>query len=474
MIAGTGSGCGKTTITCALLAALSSMGKTVVSFKCGPDYIDPMFHKKATGVESRNLDIFLMGEQGVKNCLTHHSADREIAVLEGVMGFYDGLGSGSYASSSHVSLLTNTPVILIVNAKGVSLSLCAMIKGFIEFEKNNIQGVILNNVSESLFLLCKPMIEERLNIRVVGFMPHIPEAEIESRHLGLITADEIANIKGKINILGKYASKHIDINVLLHIAGQAEPPDLLQNFSHGDTEAQIETKIIQRTPEPPCRCAFVGDYFSANTTNLYIASDEAFCFWYEDNHDFFRALGAEIKFFSPIHDEELPGDAGGLVLWGGYPELYGEELEKNAGMKFSITSAISAGLPVYAECGGFIYLQQSMTDLQGNTYGMLGVLPGKTRMTNKLQNFGYCEMEAVRDNLLCKNGEEINAHFFRYSISDNEGDCFNAKKRNGQMFPCVVSEKNIFAGYQHLHFCGNPAFAENFMGACAVYMRDKK
>ena len=452
MIAGTGSNCGKTTVVCAILSALTSMEKSVASFKCGPDYIDPMFHKKAAGIESRNLDIFLMGEEGVKYGVAHHSAGKEIAVLEGVMGFYDGLGSESYASSCHISLLTNTPVILVVNAQGVSLSLCAMIKGFMEFEKNNIRGVILNNASEKMFRFYKSMIEERLNIRVLGFMPRIPEARIESRHLGLVTADEIADIKEKINTLKEYAINGIDINALLNIAGQAEPLDLLQNISYGDAEA------------------FVRNCFPANI-RLYIAGDEAFCFWYEDNHDLFKALGAEIKFFSPIHDGELPNDADGLVLWGGYPELYAKELEANITMRRSLKSAIDAGLPVYAECGGFIYLQQKLTDFQDKSYEMLGVLPGNAKMTNKLQNFGYFGIEAQKDNLLCKAGGKINAHFFHHSVSDSEGDCFNAVKQDGKSFPCIVSEKNVFAGYQHLHFWGNPGFAESFIKACIGYKR---
>jgi cobyrinic acid a,c-diamide synthase len=462
MIAGTSSGCGKTTISCALLAALSSMGKDLVSFKCGPDYIDPMFHKKTSGVESRNLDVFLMGEQAVKYCLAHHSEGREIAVLEGVMGLYDGLGSGSYASSNHVSLLTNTPVILAVNAKGASLSLCAIIKGFMEFETNNIRGVILNNVSESLYLFYKAMIEERLNIRVIGFMPHIPEAQIESRHLGLITADEITDIKEKLHALGECAIKSIDMEALLDIASGAGPLD--------------------------CEAFYLPVLKNDNTVKLYIAHDKAFSFWYEDNHDLFTALGAEIRFFSPIRDNSLPDDADGLVLWGGYPEIYAKELEANIDMRRSLKSAIESRLPVYAECGGFMYLQQRLTvysaeirqdrgsppDLQGDTYEMIGVLPGSIKMTQKLQNFGYYEIKAQKDNLMCKEGDTINAHFFHHSVSDNEGDCFNAVKQNSNSFPCIVSEGNIFAGYQHLHFWGNPDFAVNFINECVRYRREAK
>ena len=448
MIAATGSSCGKTVVTCALLAALVSLGKNVISFKCGPDYIDPMFHKKATGVESRNLDIFLMGEKGVRYCLDLQEESSEIAVLEGVMGLYDGLGSGSYSSSNHISVLTNTPVILIVDAKCAALSICAIIKGFMEFEDNNIRGIILNNVSEPMFRYYKQMIEERLNISVIGYMPNIPEARISSRHLGLITADEITDIKEKISIMKEYALKCIDIDALLDISEHSGPLSSVQDI------------FIT----PPMK--------NERVFKLYVAYDEAFCFWYEDNHDLLKRMGAEISFFSPIHDRELPNDADGLVLWGGYPELYGEGLENNISMRHSLKSAIKNGLPVYAECGGFIYLQQSLTDLQGKVYEMLGVIQGNVKMTQKLQNFGYYEIEALKDNLLCMAGEKINAHFFHHSISDCEGDCFKALKQNGKSFPCIVSERNtmnIFAGYQHLHFWGNANFAENFANACTEY-----
>ena len=443
MIAGTGSGCGKTTITCALLAALASMGKDVVSFKCGPDYIDPMFHKKAAGIESRNLDVFLMGEAGVRYSVARNASNRDIAVLEGVMGIYDGLGSGSFSSSNHVSILTNTPVILVINAKGSSLSVCAMIKGFLEFENNNIRGVILNNVSGGMFNFYKQMIEERLNVSVTGFMPCIPEAQIESRHLGLVTVNEIADIKNKIALLKQYALKYIDFDALLSLAGLAEPFDYEPDFLPA-----VKTDCVVR---------------------LYAARDEAFSFLYEDNHDLLKSLGAEIVFFSPVHDRELPNDADGLLLWGGYPELYGSKLENNTSLRHSLKAAIENGLPVYAECGGFMYLQRSLTDLQGETHEMLGVLPGNAKMTGKLQNFGYYTIEAVKDNLLCDSGERISAHFFHYSISDCEGDCFNAVKQNGKSFLCIVSRGNIFAGYQHLHFWGNPGFAKKFINACMEY-----
>ncbi|MDR1701583.1 MAG: cobyrinate a,c-diamide synthase, partial [Sporomusaceae bacterium] len=328
MIAGTGSGSGKTTLTCALLAALVAQGKEVISFKCGPDYIDPMFHRKTTGVEARNLDIFLMGEEVVKKSVKDHSANKDIAVLEGVMGLYDGMGSSSFASANHVSLITNTPVVLIVNPKGTALSVCALIKGFLEFEKNNIHAIILNNVSEKMFPFYQEMIEKEFPLKVLGFLPHLPGVHFESRHLGLVTADEIADIQEKINLLREAAVKYIDLAALAEIASQAIPFYL----SSGSFTA------VKNGSQP---------------VTIYVARDEAFSFFYEDNHDLLRTLGAEIKFFSPLYDTELPPEADGLILWGGYPELYASTLAANAKMKHSLTTAIKGGLPVYAECGGF-------------------------------------------------------------------------------------------------------------------------
>lgn len=444
MIAGTGSGCGKTTITCALLAALAAKGMRTAAFKCGPDYIDPMFHKAACGQAGRNLDVFLMGEEGVKQCVKRHTEQKDIAIMEGAMGLYDGLGDTGYASANHVSRLTNTPVILAVNAKGASLSVCALIKGFLELERNHIRGVILNNISEKMFAFYKQMIEKRLNIPVIGFMPHNPYVRIESRHLGLITADEIGELQAKIDVLRDCALAHVELDALIRIAEQAEDfdaEDLLPAAKHAAT--------------------------------VYVARDEAFCFAYEDNHDLLRAMGADLRFFSPIHDRELPKDADGLVLWGGYPELYACALAENEAMRRSLKAAIEAGLPVYAECGGFLYMQQSLRDLNGKAHGMLGVLDGNAAMTEKLQRIGYYEIQALRDNLLCEKGGAINAHFFHYSTSDKEGDAFLAVKQSGASFPCVAAKQNIFAGYQHLHFWENAAFVERFLSACEAYGRRK-
>jgi len=444
MIAGTGSGCGKTTVACALLAAFKSMGKNVVSFKCGPDYIDPMFHKKAMFTHSYNLDVFLMGEENVRYLLWHHGKNTDLCIIEGVMGLYDGMGNGSYASSDYISETTETPIVLVVNPKGKSRSICAEIYGYLNYQKNNIASVILNNTSEAMYCFYKDMIEETLPVEVVGFMPDLPGARIESRQLGLIPANEIEDIQKKIDILAENAAKYIDLEKLLSIAKKAKPvvikDDCLKNIA----------------PE--------------GSPTIYIANDEAFCFFYEDNHELLAAFGAKLRFFSPLHDAEVPEDADGVVLWGGYPDLWEKQLADNISMKESIKSKIEYGMPVYAECGGFVYLQEFLTDARGETYKMAGAIKGQTKMSSRLQNFGYAELTAKHDNMLCRKGEKINAHSFRYVCSTNEGDAFAAvKKGSGDSYDCIVAEDNIFAGYLYIHFWGNREFAKRFVMACEKY-----
>jgi len=475
MITGTGSGCGKTTVTVALLASLAHLGMKTASFKCGPDYIDPTFHGKALGADSRNLDVFLMGEEGVKYALARNEGNREIALLESAMGLYDGQGETGYSSGNHISLLTDTPVILVVGAKGMSLSICAIIKGFMEFDKNNICAVVLNEIKPGMYGFYKKMIEERLKIDVIGYLPNLPDARIESRRLGLVAAGEIPDMHKKIGLLKESALQYIDMHRLLKIAGQAAPLEITGQTAPLDN-AERATPL-----------GFVGDFFSNTAAGsspcsfvnfepvkIYASRDEAFFFFYEDNHDMLRAMGAEIAFFSPLRDESVPDDADGLIIWGGYPELHGAELAANEKLRYSLNAAINKGLPVYAESGGFVCLQESLTDSDGVTHRLFGAIRGNVKVTEKLQGFGYFELEALADNMMCRAGEKINAHFFRYAAGDNEGCCFVAKKRGVKAFDCIVSEGGIFAGFQHLHFWGNPSFARNFINACVKYKRRRQ
>lgn len=440
MIAGTSSGVGKTSIVCGILDALKKMDNKVISFKCGPDYIDPMFHKKITGVPSKNLDIFLMGEDSVKNTLRTSEQSYDISVIEGVMGLYDGLGATSKYSANNISVLTKTPTILVVNPKGKAISVCAEIKGYLSFEQNNIKAIVLNNIKESMYLFYKNMIEKELSICVIGFLPYIENAVIESRHLGLMNANEVYDIKEKVDLLGNYVIKNFDIDKIVDIARDTKPL-VYENYN---TLEKMGNPII------------------------YIALDEAFNFIYDDNLNILKQLGATIKYFSPMYDNKLPDDADGIMLFGGYPEIYAEILDKNISMKNSLINKISNGLIVYAECGGFIYLQESIIDKHGKLHYMLGVLDGKVSLTSNLQNFGYTALETTKSNKFLNT--EINAHSFHYSKSTNTGNCFLATKvSNQKKYNAGVITDNIFASYFHIHFLNNLELPKNIIKLCTNY-----
>ena len=430
MIAGTGSGCGKTTVTCALLQALKDRNMRVSSFKCGPDYIDPMFHSKVIGAKSANLDIFLCGEKSVKYLFAENSAGNDISVIEGVMGNYDGIGAGSdIYSSNHVAMATKTPQILVTGTKGVSFSIVAVIKGYLTLRENNIKGVILNNTSEKMYNLLKPVIEKELPIKVYGYLPKIKEATLESRHLGLITADEIDDIKEKLNILAETAEKTLDIDGIIKLS---------QEYS--DYEYEDICENLQIKPKK---------------TRIAVADDSAFCFVYKDNIKLFEKMGAEILHFSPMHDKKLPENINMVIFPGGYPELYLKELSENKAIMGEIREKLEKGLPVIAECGGFMYLHDEICDKDGNSYQMVGFVKGKSFMTNKLVRFGYTYMKAEKESLVCPLGEEIKAHEFHYSDSENCGDNFTARKSNGNEFKAGIGEENAYMGYPHLHLWGN-------------------
>lgn len=437
MIAGTGSGCGKTTMVSAVMKGLMNKGLRVNSFKSGPDYIDPMFHSKITGSKSRNLDMFLCGENTVKQLFAENSRDCDISIVEGVMGFYDGLGMETIDySSNDLSNKTNTPVILVVNAKGMALSVLALIKGFLEFKENHIKGILLNGVSPMMYPRYKEIIEKNFPVRVLGFMPNLPEAAIESRHLGLVTADEIDGLRKKIDILGENAAKYIDFDGLMEIASSAP-------------ELEYEKQNIEK----------VGD------ARIAIAKDKAFCFYYEDNLDLLRKLGAELVPFSPLNDKRLPENIHGIIIGGGYPELYTERLSKNISMLESIRNAYERKIPIYAESGGFIYLGVS---IEGKS--MVNIFNYKSHLTNRLQNFGYIKLVANKDNLLCKKGNSINAHEFHYTKSDFDGEDFIAiKKSTGKERKSIIANENIFAGFPHLHLWGNIEFAKRFVKKCVEH-----
>lgn len=437
VLAGTGSGCGKTTITCAVLQAFVNRNKNVGAFKCGPDYIDPMFHSKIIGAPSSNLDLFFFDENTARYLLAKNGAERDLNIIEGVMGFYDGLSlSSTEASTYHVSEATESPVVLVVNAKGAALSVLAMIRGFLEFyPQNRICGVILNHCTEMTYRSLADVILERFEHRVrpLGFMPKMPNCSLESRHLGLVTAAEVEDLKEKMQLLAAQAEKTVDLDGLMEMAAKAVSVDY--------------EPITFPVYDDPVRIA--------------VAKDRAFCFYYEDSLVVLEEMGAELVPFSPLNDKELPKPIHGLYLGGGYPELYAGKLSRNKTMRHSIYDALTRKIPCIAECGGFMYLTEAIGEIP-----MVGFLNGKCRNNERLTRFGYVNLHAEKDNMLCKHGEEIRGHEFHYWDCENNGDVFTAIKPSGKSWNCVVADDRLYAGYPHFHFYSNPAFAVNFYEAC--------
>lgn len=435
LLAGTGSGCGKTTVTTALLRALQRRGVPLAAFKCGPDYIDPMFHTEALGVPSRNLDLFFVDETEVRGQLARHVPADGVGIIEGVMGYYDGVsGNTDTASAAHLARATDTPSVLIVRPRGQSLSLAAEIKGFRDFAPNTLAGVILNGVSVGMYPFYRT-IAEQAGLPVFGFLPPVPESEIPDRHLGLVTAAEIEDLPDKLDRLADAAQTGLDLDGLLVLAHTAPPL------------ADQSAPLVPVTDKP---------------VRIAVARDKAFCFYYADNLDVLRALGAELVPFSPLTDRALPERIDGLYLGGGYPEVHKAQLAANRAMRDSIRAAVLGGLPTIAECGGFLYLHRTLDGAE-----MAGVLDADANLTKKLQPFGYVTLTAQRDNLLCRAGGQIRAHAFHYAVSTDEGADFDAQKPNGRAWACVHATDTLYAGFPHLYFRANPAFAENFVRRAA-------
>lgn len=451
LLAAGSSGSGKTLITCGLLEALVERGFKTASFKCGPDYIDPMFHSRVIGTKSRNLDTFFTGSEVTKYLLTRNARDCEIAVMEGVMGFYDGVaGTTTTASAYDLAKVTDTPVILIVNSRGMSVSLAAYVKGFLEYKKDShIKGVIFNQMSPMLYPRMKKLLEEELGVAVLGYVPKVEDCVIESRHLGLVLPDEIPELKDRLHKLAGVLEETLDIDRILELAGEA--PDLL--------DAKPESVTDFRLSEP---------------VRIGVAEDEAFCFFYADNFRLLGEMGAEIVPFSPMEDKQLPDDLDGLLLYGGYPELNGKKLEQNTTMKDMIREKLKAGMPCMAECGGFMYLHEEMEGMDGNFYQMAGVIPGKAYRTPKLSRFGYVTLTQKKPALGMEDFGEIPAHEFHYFDSENCGGDFHAAKPESKRgWDCIHGTDTMLAGFPHLYYYGNPEVPKAFLKKCLAYKKQR-
>ena len=439
LITGTNSGSGKTTVSSILMASLDN----VAPFKVGPDYIDPSYHELFTGNKSYNLDAFMFDEKILKFLFDKNSQGKEISIVEGVMGLYDGLGhEKDNFSTAHLSRILDLPVILVVNAKGISTSIAAEVLGFKEFDKNiNIKGVILNNVSsQKLYLTLKDAIERFTGIECVGYIPKNEKLTVESRHLGLKQAFELnatQELEEKRELFRKIGQECLDLERIKEIASEFEPTMKLDD---------IENVIALK------------DKYKGK--KIAVAKDGAFSFYYHSNFDLFEYSGLEIVEFSPVNDEKVPDGVDIIYLGGGYPELYGKELSENKSMLESLKKAFENNVKIYAECGGFIYLTKGITELDGNKFDYIGLFDIEIGMRNKLNigRFGYINIEIDKGN-----GDKIltKGHEFHYSeIKENnrEKAVYEISKIDGRKWECGYKKKSALAGYPHINFFSNIDF----------------
>ena len=456
LLAAGASGSGKTLITCGLLQALVNRGMKVASFKCGPDYIDPMFHSRVIGTKSRNLDTFFTGREKTGELLAVNSEGCDIAVMEGVMGYYDGVGGiSTMASAYDLADTTDTPVIFIVNSKGMSLSLLAYIKGFLEYKKDSrIKGVIFNRMSSMLYPRMKEAVEKELGISVYGYVPKVEDCVIESRHLGLVLPEEIPELKNRLMRLADILEKSLDIDGILSLASEAK---------------ELENPVEKEGAE-------ISSWRLPKRVRLAVADDEAFCFFYEDNLRLLEEMGAELVRFSPMRDSGVPQNTDGLLLYGGYPELNAKKLEDNHSMRKDIREKILSGMPCMAECGGFMYLHEEMEDMEGKLRRMAGVISGKAYRTPKLSRFGYITLTLKEgETVFGVNPGKLPAHEFHYFDSENCGDSFRADKPLSKRgWDCIHGSDRLIAGFPHLYYYGNPRLAQAFLEKCLEYKKERQ
>lgn len=452
LIAATQSGSGKTTIVSGLLAALRARDVDVQAYKIGPDYIDPGYHKIASGRAGHNLDTWLMDKETMAEIFFRTASRADIAVVEGVMGLYDG-GRGGISSTAEIAKLLKIPVILVIDVKSMGDSAAAIALGFKNYDPDvRIAGVILNRLGSDSHekMICDAM--ARIGVPVLGRMRRDDALSISERHLGLLPVEENEDDLRQIALIREAVEKSLDIDAVLDLAKNAGEIDL---------------------PEKEAAA-------SERSVRIAVADDEAFTFYYPESLQVLESMGAELVRFSPMNDKELP-EADGLLIGGGFPELFVDRLSANVSMKESIRQKAAAGLPVYAECGGLMYLTEKITDFDGRDFDMVGLIPAACAMSKKLQTVGYIEASSLSDNVLSGAGTVLRGHEFHFSTMDasETGDdafpwAFEIKKmRTGACYKGGYAKGNILASYLHLHFAGNPDAAARFVQKCAAYRQSK-
>lgn len=447
MLAATKSGSGKTLITSAFLEEMKERSRKVQAFKCGPDYIDPKFHEKVTGVPCVNLDTWFTDHRKTRELFCEHVSETgaDLAVIEGVMGLYDGLGGTQKEGSSYdLAVALQCPILLIIDAKGMGLSMEAEISGFLSMDTEHlIRGVILNRTSKAFCKIMKQRIEADLPVRVAGCFPEDKSLHLDSRHLGLMLPGEVEELQE----MERRAAENLR---------EAADLDMIQSIAEGAPAMRYKKTVLTTRPVS-CR--------------IGVAMDEAFDFYYEDNLRLLEKMGAEIVPLSPIRDSSLPKGIDGLYLGGGYPELYARQLSENTSMRGEIRAAVSEGLPTIAECGGFMYLHDKIRLPDGAEYPLAGIVHGTCFYAGHLVRFGYMELREKEPNFLQK-GESIRGHEFHYYDSDCNGDgCKALKPVSGRTWDCVHETDHSFFGFPHLYWPSCPGFAAEFLNAFATKRR---
>ena len=534
MIAAPGSGSGKTMVTCGLLTLLKRKGYNPAAFKCGPDYIDGLFHRRVLGVENGNLDSFFETGTHMRQKLSR-SMERHFVVAEGVMGYFDGLGGVSVQGSSfEIGSILGLPAILVVDGRGASLSLMALIQGFLEYDamlegkheekthdktdcdaecaagmqyeecrkrrwkeneenyheekshtsnglhgcvcgntdcheskdkkNNNIRGIFFNHMSPMIYNRIKPMVEELFRIPVIGYLPELNFLHVGSRHLGLVLPDEIDGIREQLEQLADRMDENLEWEPLLKIAAEAGGRD-------GEVPVREEAGAGQQTGNV-AGIKLGNEPGNIPHFRLGIARDEAFCFYYEDNLRAMEQAGARLVYFSLLHQEKLPDGLDGLILGGGYPENHGEALAANRTMRDSVAAAAASGMPILAECGGYLYLLDSLEGADGTVYPMAGVLKGHGYRAGKTGRFGYITLGPNRCLPYLREGEEIKGHEFHYWDCDCGEDEFcmtAAKPKGGRSWSCMRTAKQVMAGFPHLYYPSCPGLVRRFAGQCVEY-----
>lgn len=443
MLAGTNSGVGKTTISLGIMGYLSKKFN-VMPFKVGPDYIDTSYHRFATGNYSCNLDLYMLGVKNLKELFAKYTKMGDVSIIEGVMGLYDGIDTTKKGSSGDVARLLNVPVILVVDASEMAASVSAMVMGYINYDKDvNIKGVILNKAGgEDHYRLLKECIKRDLGIEVFGYLPSDVELSLPERHLGLVPTCEMKGLNEKFDRLYTYIEKYIDVEGILDSCNI----ELDDEVDNGNLYVNAKDKV-----------------------SIAFAHDEAFNFYYQDSLEILKKMGAELVPFSLLYDSNLPVGISGIYIGGGFPEMFTEKLSLNKKMISSIKNAIEKGMPVYAECGGLMYLTKSIKDLEGNTYDMVGIYDAYTVMTKRLNHFGYVEAEVLSDNVLFKKDDMIRGHEFHYSKLEGYVRNFSYivhKPKRNESWPCGYVYKNCLATYVHINLYTYPDAAKRFIINC--------